>query len=123
MAAHFKCLLRTWQTESPPSQFGATIAWRDDDRYLLSPLQFDGKGLLVAQITGFAAELKYSDYRIWILGIFILTLAEAFSLSSAADDQLGIDDLPQNSPSQTWIGMAILKLPGDARLELALSLK
>ena len=121
MAAHFKCSLDTWQTEFAPSQFGATIARRDDDRHLLSPSQFDGNGLLVALISGFTAELEYSDCRIWILGVFILTLVEAFSLSSAADNRLGIDDLLQYSPSQTWIGMAILELPGDAMLELALS--
>ena len=85
-------------SESPPSQFSASIARRDDGGHLFSPSHFNGKGLLVAQITGFTAELKYSDCGIWILGVFILTLFCASS-EDTFDNRLGIEGIPGTS----WI--------------------
>ena len=108
MTTHFKCSLDTWQTESPPSQFGATIAQRDDGRHLLSPSQFDGNGLLVELISGFTAELKYSDCGIWILGVFILTLFCASLEGTAFDNRLGIDGIRDTSWIDNWLEIVCL---------------
>ena len=64
-----------------------------------------------------------------MLDVFIFTLADSTLSNFAFDNNLenehllGIDGRLRNYPSQTWTGMAILELPGDARLELASSIK
>ena len=77
-----------------------------------SPSRIDDV-FFVAQFSKVAAELEYSEggCLIQILGVSNLTLTETGSVSFAADDCLG-------SPSQTWIGLVILKLLEDARLEI-----
>ena len=74
--------------------------------------------------------MKYSDGGIWILDVFILTLAELTSLDAldnklenGSEHLLEIDGRLQRSPSQTWIGMVILNLPEDTRLDIDSSFK
>ena len=66
----------------------------------------------------------------WILNVFILFLADSTlldvfdsKLENGNGHLLEIDGRVWNIPSQTWIGMVILELPGDARLELASLIK
>ena len=66
----------------------------------------------------------------WIPIFFILLLADSTSLDAfdsklenENEHLLEIDGRLRNPLSQTWIGIVILELPDDARLELALSIK
>ena len=75
------------------------------------------------QFSGAANEMRYSCCLIRVVGVFNLTLAGTSLLDSTFDHLLGIDRLLRDSPSQTWIGLVILELLEDARLEIVPSFK